>query len=307
MIFWTLILLSNEANKWVRFFILNEGLIRPDQGEIVSRPMENYQAADFGEEYYDKWSGNYSKYNLGNVSNPVTTNNISVIISKIIRPDPTMLDTEIHFVEWYVLKNESDGWHIDGQWIPREFVTVKFYKDRGGKDFYASARIQKGSNYSFDDDSEIWNIGEIVTINGKNRTFDHWEYRGNYTALDDSGRRFLADRNMTFYAVWKPEIKPTANPTDTFTDYSEMELISEVIPIPGPDNPDNPDDPDDQDDSDSEPKPTPSTVIIVASVLSAVAFVAGISIAAYFIHKCRAPAFSHHHVDIHKMDGMISI
>ena len=177
----------------VSFYILNEGLIRPDQDDIMSRPNRDYNAADFGDEYYNPKTG---KNNLGKVTDPIVTNNIETILSKIIKPDPNILNTDSCYIEWYVMKKEDNvNWHIDGQMMPYEHITVYFYNQN---ELYTTTHVRKDSNYYFDNDVLIWRNGQIV--NGK--TFNYWKYYDDYTQIDATGRAFLASQDMKFYAVW---------------------------------------------------------------------------------------------------------
>ena len=139
----SLLLQLGRADECVRFYILKEGLIRPDQDVIVSRSPVDYYAANFRDGGYEKTcktlSCESSKYrttnNCGKVKYYEISNNISFIESMILEPDYYVLDTDETYIDWYVLKDESatageTDWHIDGQVMPREYVTVEFYDNR---------------------------------------------------------------------------------------------------------------------------------------------------------------------------------
>ena len=138
--------LKSSLNKNVSFYILKEGLIRPDQDKIISRPTEDYYPANFGENYLNPASG---EFNLGKVFNPKVTNNMTIILEKIIEPDPEILNDNVQYVDWYVLKKENDGWHIDGQSMPYIYVTIYFFDHN---ELYASTRVRNNTIYYFDND-----------------------------------------------------------------------------------------------------------------------------------------------------------
>ena len=185
-----------------KFYILKEGLIRPDQDKIITRPSKDYDPANFGR-----------ISNEGLVNKPITTNNLTLILEKIIKPDPKILDNNESYVEWYVLKKENDGWHIDGQVIHYSFVVITFYSFG---EIYASARVKKDSIYNFDDDEIIWKKGDIE--NGKE--FVYWYYNDdeNYICINtETNRTFLANQNLSFYAIWKNIESQTFSSTESFT------------------------------------------------------------------------------------------
>ena len=185
-----------------KFYILKEGLIRPDQDKIITRPSKDYDPANFGR-----------ISNEGLVNKPITTNNLTLILEKIIKPDPKILDNNESYVEWYVLKKENDGWHIDGQVIHYSFVVITFYSFG---EIYASVRVKKDSIYNFDDDEIIWKKGDIE--NGKE--FVYWYYNDdeNYICINtETNRTFLANQNLSFYAIWKNIETQTFTSTESFT------------------------------------------------------------------------------------------
>ena len=200
-----------------KFYILKEGLIRPDQDKIITRPSKDYDPANFGR-----------ISNEGLVNKPITTNNLTLILEKIIKPDPKILDNNESYVEWYVLKKENDGWHIDGQVIHYSFVVITFYSFG---EIYASVRVKKDSIYNFDDDEIIWKKGDIE--NGKE--FVYWYYNDdeNYICINtETNRTFLANQNLSFYAIWKNIETQTFTSTESFTPsqtFSSTESFTSIL------------------------------------------------------------------------------
>lgn len=281
---------NNGSNVETRFYILKTGLIRPDQDIIMSREKKDFYSADFGIEYKH---GNES--NLGSVRYPYKTNVIDIIVSKIIKPNATILDTNDTYIDWYVLKCENDGWHIDGQVMPREYFTVSFYDN---DTLYASTHIEKNVMYRFDDDVLIWKNNTF--IESKQLYFKYWYY-GDYEPYDESRRVFIVNSDMNFYAVWQyesdtssTEIYTDVSLTEAFTDtltetFTDTELYFNDRTITSIDE-----------SSDDENK----IPIIASTVVAAIIIVSIISI--IIICKCGV-AHVKSYMDVHKMDDMISI
>lgn len=290
---------NNGSNVDTRFYILKTGLIRPDQDIIMSREKKDFYSADFGIEYQ---YGNES--NLGAVRYPYKTNVIDIIVSKIIKPNATILDTNDTYIDWYVLKCENDGWHIDGQVMPREYFTVSFYDN---DTLYASTHIEKNVVYRFDDDVLIWKNNTF--IESKQLYFKYWYY-GDYEPYDESRRVFIVNSDMDFYAVWEYEsetssmetftdvstdVSLTGTFTDTFVDtsstetYTDTELYFNDIT--------NTSTEESSGDKDKIP-------IIASTVVAAIIIVSIVSI--IIICKCGAGHVKSY-MDVHKMGDMISI
>ena len=295
---------KNGSNVDTRFYILKTGLIRPDQDIIMSREKKDFYSADFGIEYQD---GNES--NLGSVRYPYKTNVIDIIVSKIIKPNATILDTNDMYIDWYVLKCENDGWHIDGQVMPREYFTVSFYDN---DTLYASTHIEKNVVYRFDDDVLIWKNNTF--IESKQLYFKYWYY-GDYEPYDESRRVFIVNNDMNFYAVWDYESDTSSDmssmesftdmssmesftdmsSTETFTDISSTETFTDTELYLN----------DITNTSIEESSGDKDKIPIIAStVVAAIIIVSIVSI--IIICKCGA-AHVESYMDVHKMDDMISI
>lgn len=273
---------NNGSNVDTRFYILKTGLIRPDQDIIMSREKKDFYSADFGIEYQ---YGNES--NLGSVRYPYKTNVIDIIVSKIIKPNATILDTNDTYIDWYVLKCENDGWHIDGQVMPREYFTVSFYDN---DTLYASTHIEKNAIYRFDDDVLIWKNNTF--IKSKQLYFKYWYY-GDYEPYDESCRVFIVNSDMNFYAVWQYESDMSS--TETFTDMSLTETFTDTELYFN----------DITSTSNDESSDNKNKIPIIASTVVAALIVVSI-ISIIIICKC---GVSHvkSYMDVHKMDDMISI
>ena len=286
---------KNGSNVDTRFYILKTGLIRPDQNIIMSREKKDFYSADFGIEYQ---SGNES--NLGSVRYPYKTNVIDIIISKIIKPNATILDTNDTYIDWYVLKCENDGWHIDGQVMPREYFTVSFYDN---DTLYASTHIEKNVVYRFDDDVLIWKNNTF--IESKQLYFKYWYY-GDYEPYDESRRVFIVNSDMNFYAVWEYEsgmsltetftdMSTDISSTESFTDMSLTETFTDTklylddITYTSAEESSG--------DKDKIP-------IIASTVVAAIVIISIVSI--IIICKCGAGHVKSY-MDVHKMGDMISI
>ena len=238
------------ANECVRFFILKEGLIRPDQDRIVSRSPEDYYSADFRNGGYGETCETLScvskKYtamnNCGKVKYYEVSNNITFIESMIIEPVYYVLDTDVTYMDWYVLKDESTttgetDWHIDGQVMPREYVTVEFYDEVGSEEILLwRVRVRRNVEYNFDDDVTIYDEGRVDESLGYTRMFVRWRGKEAYDCLDTrekceggNGRIFNASRNMKFIAEWRMEGEMTETITEGLTDEGLTEELTEVL------------------------------------------------------------------------------
>lgn len=237
------------ANECVRFFILKEGLIRPDQDVIVSRSPADYYAADFRVGGYGETCKTLScvsnKYNAmnncGKVKYYEVSNNITFIESMIMEPEYYVLDTDVTYVDWYVLKDESAtageiDWHIDGQVMPREYVTVEFYDEVGGEEILLwSVRVRRNVEYDFDDDVTIYDEGRVDESLGYDRVFVRWRGMEEYECLDTrerceegKGRVFNASRNMKFVAEWRVQEETSEMRTEEFTVTPTEELTESL-------------------------------------------------------------------------------
>lgn len=237
------------ANECVRFFILKEGLIRPDQDRIVSRSPEDYYSADFRNGGYGETCETLScvskKYtamnNCGKVKYYEVSNNITFIESMIIEPEYYVLDTDVTYMDWYVLKDESDtagetDWHIDGQVMPREYVTVEFYDKVGSDEILLwRVRVRRNVEYNFDDDVTIYDEGRVDESLGYGRVFVRWRETEEYDCLDTrekceegKGRIFNASRNMKFVAEWRMSEGTSEMITDELTEGS-TEMLTEAL------------------------------------------------------------------------------
>ena len=266
MIINLLICLALALDENVSFYILKEGLIRPDQDKIIPRSVNDYYPANFGSDHLNPAT---EEFNLGKVSDPIITNNITIILEKIIEPDPETLNDNTRYIDWYVLKKECDGWHIDGQSMPYTYNTIYFFNQN---ELYASARVRKNTIYYFNNDIAIWKNGQEV--DGK--IFNYWEYYENYTPYDSTGRAFLVTEDMYFYAIWYSE-----------TTSVEPEETTSVEP------------------EETSEKNTP---IVVISVVSSIVVIGG-AIVGYSIYRCKKRRIdgTDNEYDIYKMDDMISI
>ena len=97
------------------FAILNADKDIPAE-EISSQPVANYSATQNGEIYYFQQTMDHA----------VIADTFKTVpaLDKFTWKDDTKIDTDAQFVEWYVLKQETDGYHIDG--IIRNYPTVEY-------------------------------------------------------------------------------------------------------------------------------------------------------------------------------------
>ena len=168
------------------YFILKHGLPRPDQDVITSRPK-----------------GNYDEFCNGWVIDPINTNNMTLIESKI--GGIKYYDNTNYRIEWYVLKWEDDGWHTDGQncscfgyYVNMVFNDIVIWSKRFNcKDLFNiySENICRGG----DNIECLRNMSADVDIDGlEHKKFKQWIPKGNYTEY--SNGTFITLDNMTFIA-----------------------------------------------------------------------------------------------------------
>ena len=168
------------------YFILKHGLPRPDQDVITSRPK-----------------GNYDEFCNGWVIDPINTNNMTLIESKI--GGIKYYDDTKYRIEWYVLKWEDDGWHTDGQncscfgyYVNMVFNDIVIWSKRFNcKDLFNiySENICRGG----DNIECLCNMSADVDIDGlEHKKFKQWIPKGSYTEY--SNGTFITLDNMTFIA-----------------------------------------------------------------------------------------------------------
>ena len=159
----------------------------------------------------------------------------------IMEPEYYVLDTDETYMDWYVLKDESatageTDWHIDGQVMPREYVTVEFYDEVGSEELLLwRVRVRRNVEYNFDDDVTIYDEGRVDESLGYARLFVRWRGMETYDCLDTrekceegKGRIFNASRNMKFVAEWRTDEGTTETITEGFTESLTESLTEEL-------------------------------------------------------------------------------
>ena len=108
-------------------------------------------------------------------------------------------DSETQYILWYVIKNENDGWHVDGVLLDKEKVNLVYD---------ANAPAGTWGNMP---DGQQYTKGATATISDKVPTRTGYEFTGWNTQADGQGTsytsnaKFEINEKTTLYAQWKPK------------------------------------------------------------------------------------------------------
>ena len=106
-------------------------------------------------------------------------------------------DYRTQYIQWYVIKHEGDGWHIDGVLLERDLINLNY--DANCVD--PTGNVPMGDQYNVNDTVTV----ERGTVARRGYTFGSWN-----TASDGSGTSyepgdtFTITEATTLYAQWIP-------------------------------------------------------------------------------------------------------
>lgn len=192
---------SDEHYRWgdwsvrAEFYLLNEGLTMPVG--TAPQPTKNYKSVGYG-------SIKISMLNLQN--GYFNAKGVDAYLQN--KPDLNDLNLKDgQTVVWYVIKRESEGWHVDGVVTP--FCSVLYDPNSDG----VTGSTTDGVHYY---------KGESATIQANGFSREKYDFVGWNTAADGSGKTyqpgdsfafdeayFSDPTNMstvTLYAMWKKHI-----------------------------------------------------------------------------------------------------
>ncbi len=158
-----------EKKVNVRFFVLKPGL--PQPSEIVSYPTANYTGAMSGSIHYFKKIANNDEEVAKNIFAAPSREEIKKALADV---NYTLLDDQE--IRWYVVKEEKDGWHIDGIITNQRYdLTINYVDEEGNKlaESY-TAKVTEGTKYSVDspvivtDDKNYENDYKLVNSEDEN-------------------------------------------------------------------------------------------------------------------------------------------
>ena len=158
------------------FYTLKYGLSIVDMDEIKPRPSKNYD-----------------RYGTGILINPYTTNNKEEIEKMIYQYPPRIDNLGIY---WYVIKYQSDGYHVDGQKYNIDGDTIKFYDN---STLIYNETIYFNNYFNLTNNDNIYKFND--ELNGK--YFYKWDSENNTTP--DGNGQIIITTNETFKAVWRNE------------------------------------------------------------------------------------------------------
>ncbi|MDO5383041.1 MAG: VWA domain-containing protein [Eubacteriales bacterium] len=122
-------------NVSIKYYVLNTGLAQPS--EIYSYPAKNYSKGVAGGLHYFSESKDIDKINA-NLVNAPTASDFGITLE------------EGQTIKWYVVKKESDGYHVDGIITNQMYdLTINYVDENGNKvaDSYES-KVAAGTDYS---------------------------------------------------------------------------------------------------------------------------------------------------------------
>ena len=125
-------------------------------------------------------------------------------------------DTDAYTINYYVLKHESDGWHIDGNITFCQYASVSYEFDgtvpssavlpKGGM-------VQLGTGYTVD---KTYTAGDTVKDSAGTYTFGGWKLSGSDT--DYTGTtQVMGGSSVTYVGVWTFVAAPVVTPAASTT------------------------------------------------------------------------------------------
>lgn len=177
----------------ISLHILNENLIRPDQDEIIGRPVKNYRDYGYGLYCYNEFEHAQQTNNLTKIREMFA--NSELTITSQIHSDAYYYNTSTQFIEWYVLKDTQEmhtkyRWHVDGQVMNYEAINI-VYKDWDCDDLY-EVSVQRNINHNVNSD---YLVQQFIKSHG---SFKRWvDYMTNTTI-----QILNTTDNITIYAEY---------------------------------------------------------------------------------------------------------
>lgn len=189
---------DNFDNKPVtaRFYILNRGLAQPS--EVGHYPAGNYSKVQFGELYKGEDNSYLDQYAKG-----LKNQDLAAYIKQAPTAEAFGITLkEGESIQWYVIKTENDGIHVDGIILGQKFnVTVHYgYEDEQGN-FVKVAEDYTG----------IYGLGETYDIPSPEVVIDGFKYAAkNATQASVSGTAY-SDKEYTVLYHKEEGISVTVN------------------------------------------------------------------------------------------------
>ncbi len=186
---------ENEVK--VKFYVLNKGLVQPS--ELSHYDATNYSTGSVGTLHYFKQIAN---------DNTAVKNNLATVPTsfKLYNSNTALVLEEGQTIEWYVIKVESDNWHVDGIITNQKYNLTINYVDENDKTIATqySQKVAATSKYSV----------TSPTVNG-------------YTLADDDQAVIAGTMDYKDLTV---TVKYTTNDyTVRFEDYNETELSETTL------------------------------------------------------------------------------
>lgn len=185
----------------VQFFTLKEGLAKPDESPVGRYSKHNYEYLGTGKvevisEIYNGKIGtgteDASKY--------------TVISYNFANPEK---------YSWYVLKHESDGWHIDGMYVPESDI-----EEEADVNTYVVSFVNSLTKISYvtvieeGDSAIVYDVKEVEGYENGRWAAESAEY-----SLSDCDN---VQRDMTFYAEYDAVTEQEIIPSET-VDFEDEE------------------------------------------------------------------------------------
>ena len=189
---------DNFDNKPVtaRFYILNRGLAQPS--EVGHYPAGNYSKVQFGELYKGEDNSYLDQYAKG-----IKNQDLAAYIKQAPTAEAFGITLkEGESIQWYVIKTENDGIHVDGIILGQKFnVTVHYgYEDEQGN-FVKVAEDYTG----------IYGLGETYDIPSPEVVIDGFKYTAkNATQASVSGTAY-SDKEYTVLYHKEEGVSVTVN------------------------------------------------------------------------------------------------
>ncbi|WP_241159230.1 InlB B-repeat-containing protein, partial [Adlercreutzia sp. ZJ141] len=207
------------------------------KGDIPNEPQE-CPTSDYTEGLYKENAiSNASFYaDSAGVDDRLNTENLPTEeeIQGLLEKAGKTYDPNKQYIVWYVIKNEAEGWHVDGSLLDRTKVTLKYHPNAPTGKFSGvpegqqyevnttatiSEKIPKRTDgYVFtgwkDGEKKPYEPGAQIKMNTSKDLYAQWENRNRYTVTYQSAGNGSVDpkQNVDFVTSTKEITGSTATP-----------------------------------------------------------------------------------------------
>ena len=186
---------SVDANFYIRL-----------DGQIPTEPG-GYDASEYSSPIYIRNAIRYASFYTFTGEGGVASRLYSLPTDDQIKNAYSAYDPNTQYVLWYVIKQESDSWHVDGVVLDKTKVTLSYDANGagvtnmpGGAEFAEGTQVSAGKNYN-------GSSQELMKPVRNGYAFTGWNTKSDGTGTSYAhGQEFALNENTVLYAQWKSEI-----------------------------------------------------------------------------------------------------